>query len=213
LFRPKHNTIVRATLAALVGGATAFLTGLMVWARTPYARGTFVPVEQPIQFDHRHHAHDDGIDCRYCHNSVEVSPFAGLPPTELCLNCHAQIWNNSPQLDPVRRSFFADQPIKWRRVHKLAEFAYFNHAIHVAKGVGCATCHGRVDQMAAVMQIAPLTMGWCLECHRDPGPRLRPRSEITNMGWTPPGDPQALASELLRSLEVHTRTSCDTCHR
>jgi Cytochrome c7 and related cytochrome c len=200
-------------LALVVGGLAAFFAGLMVWARTPYARGTFEPVEQPIQFDHRHHTRDDGIDCRYCHNTVEVSSYAGIPPTELCLNCHAQIWNTSPQLEQVRRSFLENVPVRWRRVHKVAEFAYFNHANHVGKGVGCVTCHGRVDQMAAVAQVAPLTMGWCLECHRNPGPHLRPRSEITNMEWRPQGDPAGLARELVASLDVATRTSCSTCHR
>jgi predicted CXXCH cytochrome family protein len=214
VFRPRHNTIVRTTIAALVGGAGAFVVGLMLWARTPYARGMQEPVPQPIQFDHRHHSRDDAIDCRYCHNTAEVSPQAGLPDTELCLGCHAQIWNNSPLLEPLRASHREGRPIKWRRVHKVGEFAYFNHAIHLAKGVGCVTCHGRVDEMPAVQQVVPLTMGWCLECHRDPAPRLRPLEEIASMTWQPPqGGDDDDPGRLLRELGVHTRTSCSTCHR
>ena len=205
------------TIAGVIVGIGAVLAGLMLWARTPFARGMQDPVPQPVQFDHRHHASDDGIDCRYCHNTVEVAAAAGVPATELCMNCHAQVWNVSPLLEPIRRSFYEGQPIKWRRVHKVGEFAYFNHAIHVNKGVGCVTCHGRVDQMAAVEQVRPLTMGWCLECHRNPAPHLRPRSEIANMTWQPTTDAHGqvvgTGRELMQQLQVHTRTSCSTCHR
>jgi hypothetical protein len=194
-------------------GAGATLGGLMLYARTPYARGMDEPIEQPRQFDHRHHARDDQIDCRYCHNTVEKSSFAGLPATELCLGCHAQVWNTSALLEPVRASFFAGRPLRWRRVYKVSEFAYFNHSIHVAKGVGCVTCHGRVDEMPAVQQVAPLTMGWCLDCHRNPAPHLRPLAEITSMTWHPDGDPAATGARLVRELGVATRTSCTTCHR
>jgi hypothetical protein len=213
VFRPRHNTAVRVVLSLVIIGAGATLGGLMLYARTPYARGTEEPVEQPIQFDHRHHAGDDEIDCRYCHNTVDRSSFAGLPATELCLGCHAQVWNTSPVLEPVRASYFSGEPIKWRRVHKVSEFAYFNHSIHVAKGVGCVTCHGRVDLMPAVQQVAPLTMGWCLECHREPAKHLRPLDQITNMTWKPEGDPVAVGAQLAHELGVAPRTSCDACHR
>jgi hypothetical protein len=134
----------------------------------------------------------------------------------MCLNCHSQIWNKSPKLEPVRRSYFTGTPIEWNRVHQVPDFTYFNHSIHVNKGVGCVTCHGRIDQMAAVTKVASLQMSWCLECHRNPAPNLRPRDQITSMTWQPPADPAAarlLAAELMKSYDVHARVSCSTCHR
>jgi len=213
LFRPRHNTLARLSLvlgAVVAGGG---LGGLLLWARTPYARNMDVPVEQPLQFDHRHHTRDEGIDCRYCHNTVEKAPFASLPPTQLCLNCHSQVWNKSPLLEPVRNSFIENKPLVWNRVYKVPEFVYFNHSIHVNKGVGCVTCHGRVDQQAAVERKTPLTMSWCLDCHRNPGKNLRPVEEMTNMTWEPEGDPEDTARVLAEKNDVHTRTSCTTCHR
>ena len=213
LFRPRSNTAFRLILLLLVGGAVGTLGGLMVWARVPAGTGQAEEIVQPVQFDHRHHVVDDGIDCRYCHGSADRGPSAGIPSTALCMNCHSQIWNKSPRLEPVRASYFTGQPISWVRVHRLPDFVYFNHAIHVNKGVGCETCHGRVDQMPAIQQVAPLTMGWCLECHRNPAPNLRPLDQITTMGWQPEGDPAALAQELMKRHDVHSRTSCTTCHR
>lgn len=215
LFKPWANTVFRMVLAGLVltvGGGLAFG---MIYVRSPLFTGQHDPVQQPVQFDHRHHVADLGIDCRFCHSSVEKGPSAGIPDTGLCLNCHSQVWNKSPLLEPVRKSFFADKPIRWERVHRLPDFVYFNHSIHVAKGVSCESCHGRVDQMAAIAKAAPLTMGWCLDCHRDPGPNLRPRDQVTQMGWKPPEgtDRTALAQQLLNENHVHTRTSCTTCHR
>ena len=213
LFRPRSNTVFGLVLLLLVGGAVGTLGGLMVWARVPSGTGQADEVLQPIQFDHRHHIVDDGVDCRYCHTSVDKAASAGIPSTALCMNCHSQIWNRSPRLEPVRESYFTGQPIPWERVHRLPDFVYFNHAIHVTKGVGCETCHGRVDRMPAIWQWAPLTMSWCRACHRDPGPSLRPLDQITTMGWTPPGDPAALAQELVKKHDVHSRVSCTTCHR
>jgi hypothetical protein len=171
------------------------------------------PIEQPLQFDHRHHTRDEGIDCRYCHNTVDRSPHASIPPTQLCLNCHAQVWNKSPLLEPIRKSFFENKPMEWRRVYRVPDFVYFNHSIHVNKGVGCVSCHGRVDQMAAVEKATPLTMGWCLDCHRNPEKNLRPTEEITNMTWQPEGDPEVAGRLLAQQYDVHTRISCTTCHR
>ena len=185
----------------------------MAWVRTPFATGQYRPLEQPVPFDHRHHVRDDAIDCRYCHDLVERSPYAGVPPSERCMNCHAQIWNDSALLDPVRRSFFEDRPIAWRRVHRLPDFVFFDHAAHVSHGVGCEECHGRVDRMARVYQVAPLTMRWCLDCHRDPAPHLRPPELVTAMGWTPPGDARAIGEEIARRYAVRSLTSCTTCHR
>jgi len=214
LFKPWTNTAFRVALVALalgVGGGV--IGGPMLYVRSPLYTQQQDPIDQPVQFDHRHHVGDEGIDCRYCHSLVEKSPFAGVPATAVCLNCHSQVWNKSPKLAPVRESFFADRPIVWNKVNKLPHFVYFNHSIHVNKGVGCVTCHGRIDQMAAVEKWAPLTMGWCLDCHRGPEKYLRPREEVTSMTWAPPADQSGLGARLKEEYSVQTRTSCTTCHR
>ena len=213
LFSKSSNALLLTVLATLGLGAAGTIGGLMLYWRTPYGTRQHQPVVQPIDFDHRHHVQDDLIDCRYCHTSVDRAPSAGIPPTELCLSCHAQVWNKSPLLDQVRASWFSGKPIVWTRVHKLPDFVYFNHAIHVNKGVGCVECHGRVDQMAAVEQAQALTMGFCLDCHRNPQPRLRPLEEVTNMRWQPPADRAALGAALAKKYDVKTRVSCSTCHR
>jgi hypothetical protein len=213
LFTPKANAIFKGVLVLLVAGAGGTVGALMLYPRTPFGTGQQEQVAQPIQFDHRHHVVDDLIDCKYCHQTVDRAPSAGIPPTGLCLNCHSQVWNKSRLLDVVRASWFSGEPIPWVRVHKLPDFVYFNHAIHVNKGVGCVECHGRVDQMPAIEQVQPLTMGWCIECHRDPYPRLRPPEEVTSMTWKPDGDPVALGKELARKYDVKPRTACTTCHR
>jgi hypothetical protein len=185
----------------------------MAWVRSPQITGQFDPIRQPIAFDHRHHVADDGIDCRYCHDLVERSPYAGVPPTERCMNCHNQIWSTSPQLEAVWQSYINDRSISWARVHRLADFVYFDHAIHVNKGVGCETCHGRVDRMARVYQAASLTMGWCLDCHRHPERFVRPVEAVTTMGWNPPEAQERLGPELVRRYEIRRLTSCTACHR
>ncbi|MBX5480512.1 MAG: cytochrome c3 family protein [Myxococcaceae bacterium] len=211
---PKHtNTLARVSLAIGALIPVAAIGGLMLYVRTPGGYGTGHPAEQPVQFDHRHHVKDLGLDCRYCHTSVEQSATAGIPPTQLCMGCHAQVWNKSPLLDPVRNWYFTDRPIPWKRIHNLPDFVYFNHSIHVNKGVGCASCHGRVDEMASVEQVATLTMGWCLDCHRDPSKFIRPKEEVTNLAWVAKGEPAELGLELMKKYDVHTRTSCSTCHR
>ncbi len=216
LFKPSANALARGSIVVL--GTVAGLALLAVWGywRTPYGQGVQEEILQPVLFDHRHHVVDDLIDCRYCHFNVERGASAGIPSTEMCLNCHSQVWNKSPKLEPIRRSYFTGLPIEWRRVHQLPDFVYFNHSIHVNKGIGCATCHGRVDHMPAVTKVNSLQMGWCLDCHRDPAPNLRPRDQITNMAWTPPADPaaaRALSAELMKAYDVHSRVSCTTCHR
>ena len=214
LFRPKYNHLARLTLILAVSAVVGGLSALMIYVRTPLARGMQDPVEQPIQFDHRHHVRDVGIDCRFCHQSVDKSAHAGIPPTQLCMNCHSQIWNGSPKLLKVRESLMENKPIAWTKVNDLPDYVYFNHSIHVSKGVGCVTCHGRVDKMAAVEKAKPLTMGWCLDCHRNPAPNLRPLEEVTNMEWTPPdGDADTSGKALAERYDVHTRISCSTCHR
>jgi hypothetical protein len=235
LFPRWTNTVARVSLAFAVAAPIALVFALMMIVRTPFVTGERIEIAQPVQFDHRHHNWENGIDCRFCHTSVETSPYAGLPPTDRCIGCHGQVWNKSPFLEPVRQAYFTQQPIRWLKVHDLPDFVYFDHSIHVGKGVGCVTCHGRIDQMPAVSQRAPLTMSWCLDCHRDPGPNLRPKTEITNMLWRSgahdpaleraeslPGpdaelyaslDREALSQRLLKDYDVHPRTSCETCHR
>jgi hypothetical protein len=213
LFPPWTNTVSRLMAVAILAMPALAVAGLMLYVRTPFSTGALRPVEQLVQFDHRHHVRDEGIDCRYCHSTVETGPYAGVPATEVCMGCHAQIWNRSPQLQEVRARYFSDRPIPWKRVHDLPDFVYFNHSIHVNKGVGCATCHGRVDQMASVQQVSPLTMGWCLDCHRAPERHLRPLEQITSMTWKPARDPAREGARLALAYGVHTRTSCTTCHR
>jgi hypothetical protein len=213
LFSRRSNALFKAVLVLLVAGAAGTVSALIIYWRTPYGTGQQEQVAQPVQFDHRHHIQDDLIDCRYCHTTVDTAPSAGIPSTELCLNCHSQVWNKSPLLDLVRASYYANEPIPWVRVHRLPDFVYFNHAVHVNKGVGCAECHGRVDLMPAIQQDQPLTMGWCMDCHRNPFPRLRPLDQVTNMSWQPEGDPEALGRELAKQNNVRSRTDCYTCHR
>jgi hypothetical protein len=182
--------------------------------RTPYHQKREYPLDQPVQFDHRHHVRDDGIDCMYCHGGARKSAYAGIPSAELCMGCHAQVWPESVQLEPVRRSYFSGEPLRWHRVHDLPDYVYFDHSIHVNKGIGCVSCHGRVDRMALVYQQAPLSMGWCLDCHRAPERQLRPRDQITSMDWQPPaGQREALARTLAQSYGVRHLTNCTTCHR
>ncbi|HVS11944.1 MAG TPA: cytochrome c3 family protein [Planctomycetota bacterium] len=213
IFPPWSTAAFRWVLVLVAALLLAVPIALMGWVRTPYVTGELVPIEQPVPFDHRHHVVDDGIDCRYCHLTVERSPTAGLPSTEVCMGCHSQIWNDSPLLEPVRQSFFESRPIAWQRVHRLPDFVFFNHAIHVAKGIGCESCHGRVDRMPRILQVVPLTMGWCLECHRDPVSHLRPREAITAMGWRPESDAAALRAVLAKRYQVSPSTDCSSCHR
>ena len=173
-------------------------------------------IEQPVQFSHAHHVGGMGIDCRYCHTSVEESAFANIPPTKTCMNCHSQIWANAPILEPVRASFRENKPLQWTRVHDLPDFVYFNHSIHVKQGVGCATCHGPVDKMPLMYQQAPLTMQWCLDCHRDPGKYIRPRDQVFNMNWERPAGDADYGARLVQQhniASVEQLTSCSTCHR
>lgn len=194
------------------------MLGLMliagVLARSNYATTENVALEQPVPFSHKHHVDGLGIDCGYCHTSVDRSQFAGVPPTHTCMSCHSQLWTNAEMLEPVRQSFKSGEPLAWQRVHDLADYVYFNHSVHVENGVGCESCHGRVDKMPLMEQRKSLTMSFCLDCHRDPAPNLRPPSEITTMGWkrspnTPPG--HALMKQY--GIDPQGLTDCTTCHR
>lgn len=209
LFPPWSNSAYRLVLFLVAVVLIGIPTALMILVRTPYMTGENETVDQPIQFDHRHHYGDDGIQCLYCHSEAETSPFAGVPPVSLCMNCHNQVWPDAPLLRKVRASYFTGEPIRWKRVNDLPDFVFFNHAVHVTKGVACVTCHGRVDLMPMVMQAEPLTMQWCLECHRNPQPHLRPPQLVTDMDWQPPPGgvpPQALP-------QVNPPTHCTGCHR
>ncbi|MFP5262962.1 MAG: cytochrome c3 family protein [Blastocatellia bacterium] len=217
IFHRSTNVLSRLSIFGAI-----FFIGIALWlmaqfTRSSYNTQAYFAREQPIQFRHKHHVGDEGIDCRYCHTTVETSAFAGIPPTKTCMNCHSQIFANSPFLEPVRESYRTGKPIEWTRVHDLPDFVYFNHSIHVNKGVGCSTCHGRVDLMPLTMQVASLQMEWCLECHREPQKFIRPKEEVFNMEWPPPGYDQAREGErLVKEYNVQPTgvlTSCSTCHR
>jgi hypothetical protein len=212
-FHRSTNTLSKVSIFGAV-----FMVGAALWATLAAARSSWVTQEgvareQPIPFSHQHHVGGMGLDCRYCHTTVESSAYAGIPPTKTCMNCHAQIWSDSPTLEPVRKSFRADTSIEWVRVHDLPDFVYFDHSAHVNKGVGCTTCHGAVDRMPLVMQESSLQMEWCLECHRAPERFVRPREEVFNVAWQPPADQLAAGRELVKRYGIHPRTSCSTCHR
>jgi hypothetical protein len=215
LFPKSANYLAPASIAALVlvaGGAVGSLLALD-YAGFNQRRGE--TVEQPVPFSHEHHVAGLGIDCRYCHTAVEKSASAGVPPTSTCYNCHKIVWNEAPMLEPVRSSYRTGQPIEWNKVHDLPDFAYFNHSIHVAKGMGCATCHGPVQQMRLMRSAQPLQMRWCLECHRNPEKFIRPKEEVFNMNWKAT-DQETLGRELVEKYKVRPPaeiTSCGTCHR
>ncbi|MGZ8426968.1 MAG: cytochrome c3 family protein [Candidatus Binatia bacterium] len=216
VFHRSTNTIARLSIFGLV-----FLLGALLWliaaiSRSSYITETDVARAQPVPFSHEHHVGGLGIDCRYCHTSVEISWFAGLPPTATCMNCHSQIWSGSDVLKPVRESYQSGAPIRWTRVHNLPDFVYFDHSIHVNKGVGCATCHGPVDRMALMWQDQTLQMEWCLDCHRAPERFLRPREQVFNMNWRPETDQRSLGLKLIKQYNIQSAgvlTSCSTCHR
>jgi hypothetical protein len=213
IFHRSTNTYSRVSIF----GAVFFLGFLLwlfgAWSRSSWATQAGVAREQPVPFSHAHHVGDVGLDCRYCHTSVETSGFANIPPTKTCMNCHSQIWNTSPTLEPVRESFRTDRSIAWTRVHDLPDFAYFDHSIHVNKGVGCETCHGRVDKMPLTWQKASLQMEWCLGCHRHPEQYVRPREAVFQMGYEPPVDQETLGRQLVKEYKIQSLTSCSTCHR
>jgi hypothetical protein len=213
IFHHSTNTFSRLSI---FGGL--FIIAFLVWAwaelnGSTYATRAKVPVEQPIPFSHEHHVGGLGIDCRYCHTTVENSSFANIPPTKTCMNCHSQIWNNAAMLEPVRESFRSDRSIRWIRVHDLPDYVYFNHSIHVAKGVGCTTCHGQINKMPLTWQENSLQMSWCLDCHRHPERFVRPRSEVFSVNWRPPTNQIEMGSKLVKEYGVLSLTSCSTCHR
>jgi hypothetical protein len=216
IFHRSTNTFSRITI---FGGV--FILAFLTWVFTvldgsAYETRQNEVREQPIPFSHAHHVGGLGIDCRYCHTTVETSSFANIPPTKTCMNCHSQIWLTSPTLEPVRASFREDKSISWTRVHDLPDYVYFNHSIHVNKGVGCETCHGRVDRMPLMAQQNTLQMEWCLNCHRNTEKYIRPREFVTTMGYQPAGDQEEIGRRLQKDYNIQSvrlLTSCSTCHR
>jgi hypothetical protein len=213
IFHRSANVVSKVSIVGILLLVGGLIGAIMAIGSSSYVTRANEFIEQPLQFSHLHHVGDDGIDCRYCHTSVENSAFAGIPPTKTCMNCHSQIWVASPILEPVRASFRDDNPLRWIRVHDLPDFVYFNHSIHVKKGMGCETCHGRVDEMPLMVQEAPLQMQWCLACHREPERFIRPRSEIFTMGYRPTVPQAMLGPQLVKEYGVQPNTSCSTCHR
>jgi hypothetical protein len=216
IFHRHTNIYSRLSILALVGFVATLGAVVAMLHLSGYNTNQGMYVEQPVQFSHKHHVAGEGIDCRYYHSSVEESAFANIPSTKTCMNCHSQIWTNAPILEPVRASFRDNKPLRWTRVHDLPDFVYFNHSIHVKQGVGCATCHGRIDEMPLVYQQATLQMSWCLDCHRDPAKYVRPRNQVYNMAWERPADDPRLGARLVQEYKIASvpqLTNCSTCHR
>jgi formamidopyrimidine-DNA glycosylase len=211
IFHRSTNTISRVSIFGGLALVLALIAAAAAMNRSSYLTEVRVARAQPVQFSHKHHVSDDGIDCRYCHTSVENSAFAGIPSTKICMNCHTQIWADSPMLEPVRESFRSGKSLEWTRVHNLPGFVYFDHSIHVNKGVGCVTCHGRVDQMPLMSRENTLYMEWCLECHRAPERFVRPREQVFNMEWQA-DDQLALGRTLVKEYRIQSLTSCSVCH-
>lgn len=192
----------------------AIILTFALW-ESPYATYQYITRDQPVPFSHEHHAGQLGIDCRYCHTDVEKAAFAGLPPTHTCMTCHSQIWTNAAVLQPVRDSLALNQPIHWQRVNRVPDYVFFDHSIHIAKGIGCTTCHGPVGRMPLTYRAEPLTMGWCLSCHRHPESFVRERSSIFLPQWVPPPDQERKGARLVRQymIDTHGLTDCSRCHR
>lgn len=215
IFHPSTNTFSKVTifgsLFILAGAAFA----LDRFNRSPYVTEANVIREQPVPFSHEHHVSGLGIDCRFCHSTVETSSFAGMPATEVCMGCHSQIWKDSAMLEPVRDSLRTCKPLKWTRVHDLPDFVYFNHSIHIHKGIGCESCHGRVDQMPLMRRTHTLQMGWCLECHRKPDESVRDREDIYHFGKLSETKTREHGRELVKEYQIDVKqlTDCWICHR
>ena len=212
VFHPSMNTFARVSIF----GAIFLLLALfgVAWGlvRSPYMTEAGVIRSQPVPFSHQHHVGDVGIDCRYCHRTVETDAFAGMPSTEVCMDCHSQLWTESEMLEPVRESFRSGKPLSWTRVHDLPDYVFFHHGIHVSKGVACERCHGRVDQMPLMWRQNTLHMEWCIECHRNPIENVRPPEDVLVMGWTPKESTPS-PMELMTQQHIQSETNCSVCHR
>jgi len=216
IFHRSTNTISRVSIYGAVFIAAAL--GYLGWAVTesPYFTDVNVPRQQPVPFSHKHHVTDDGIDCRYCHTSVEKSSFAGIPSTHICMSCHSRLWTTSPMLEPVRLSYQTDKSLEWTRVNALPDFAYFDHSIHINKGVGCTTCHGPIGEMPLTWRANTLYMRWCIDCHNHPERFVRRREDVFKADYQPPHDQLALGRRLVKEYKIKDATQltdCYTCHR
>ena len=210
---PKWTNVLRPALGVALVVVPAYVVVLLAYGASPRTTNVGYRPVQPVPYSHALHAGQLGIDCRYCHNTVEVAADAAVPPTQTCMNCHAKIRATSPKLLPVRESYATGLPVPWVRVHDLPDFVYFDHSAHVRRGVGCVECHGRVDTMEVVTQVHRLSMGWCLDCHRHPEPHLRPPALVTTMNWVAPEDPEVYGRKLRLANNINPSTQCWTCHR
>ncbi|BCM20979.1 cytochrome C [Mesorhizobium sp. LCM 4577] len=215
VFARSADGAVRFVLWGTLAASMAAATLGTAWLRSHFVTGVGEAMAQPVPFSHKHHVGELGIDCRYCHNGVETSASAGLPATEVCMTCHSQLYTNAAMLAPVRASLASGQPLRWHRVNSVPDYVYFNHSIHIAKGVACETCHGEVDDMPLMAKAQPLSMEWCLGCHRNPGPNLRPPGDVFLLHWKAPEDIDAIRKQLISALGIHpdTMTDCYVCHR
>jgi hypothetical protein len=213
VFSRSANLLSYVVLLVVGACATAGFFAPWLFDASPYVTQQNVPKMQPVPFSHRHHANELGIDCRYCHTSVETSSFAGIPPTETCMTCHSQIWKNAPILEPIRASFRENQPMRWTRVDELPQFVYFDHSIHVAKGIGCTTCHGPIGSMTITWAGGELKMSWCLNCHRHPERYVRPKDKVFDINYAPPRNQEQLGRRLVKEYGIYSLTDCVTCHR
>lgn len=216
IFPPYSDTIFRLVLVLMVAVPTAAMAIGYSVLRSDYVSGVGWVRGQPIPFSHKHHVGGLGLDCRYCHASVERAAVAGMPSTRTCMTCHSQLWTEADMLAPLRASLAQGEPIRWRRVHDLPDFVFFNHSIHLAKGIGCQSCHGRVAEMPLTRKAEPLTMGWCLDCHRNPERHVRPRRELFDTTWTPPPNRGAWGRALADRYGIRPTaeiTHCYVCHR
>jgi len=210
---PRWTNRLRDISAVAAIGGLLYLVVLFTTLFSPQTSAVGYAPEQPVPYSHALHVTQLEMDCRYCHTSVETSARANIPPTATCMNCHQTVLPESEKLSLVRESAATGEPIPWIAVHDLPDFVFFNHAGHIQSGVGCVSCHGRVDRMEVVEQVAPLNMGWCLECHRDPDPHLRPLDRVTDMDWMPDGNPAEFGARLRAEHRIAPSTDCTTCHR
>lgn len=212
LFTKKANIVPIYILIALILLIIIIIGAIWYWG-SPYYTDVGYQPEQPVPYSHKFHVGELGMDCRYCHTGVEISAVAGIPPTQTCMNCHVMVKPASDSLKVVKTSWDNGKPIQWIRVHKSPDYVYFDHSVHVNVGVGCKSCHGRIDRMNVVMQTEPLSMSWCLDCHRNPEEHLRPVSEITNMNWKPGENHEEFAKQMMKDLDITPPTGCQGCHR
>jgi len=213
IFHRSTNTLSKLSIYGAIFVLAALGYAGYAVNKSPYITDVNVARDQPVPFSHKHHAGELGIDCRYCHTSVEDSSFAGIPPTATCMTCHSQIWATSPMLEPVRASYRTDRSIEWTRVNALPDFVYFNHSIHVHKGIGCTTCHGPIAAMPLTWRAQTLQMDWCLGCHREPEKYVRPREKVFDPFYQPPADQLTLGRKLVAEYKIQKLTNCSTCHR